>query len=93
MTTAISVNSVNFVIVIYRIYSIHNHQMSHNCYITAGSGLSLDMTGLDQIVSDFKSLASTNSATPAQVFARFNNAPSEIGGHHSLPETNINSFL
>jgi len=41
----------------------------------------------------FKSLASTNSATPAQVFARFKNAPSEIWGHQSLLETNVNSFL
>jgi len=57
--------SVNYVIVIYRIYRIHNHQMFYNCSITAGSGLPLDITGLDQIVSDFKSLASTNSATPA----------------------------
>jgi len=39
--------------------------MFYNCSITAGSGLPLDITGLDQIVSDFKSLASTNSATPA----------------------------
>jgi hypothetical protein len=41
----------------------------------------------------FKSLASTNSATPAQVFARFKNAPSEIGDHKSLADTNVNSFL
>ena len=90
MTIMVSVNSVNFVIVIYR---IHNHKLSHNCYITAGMPLSLDITGLEQIVSDLKSLASTNFATSALVFARFKNAPSEIRGHRSQPKTNVNSFL
>jgi hypothetical protein len=68
--------SVSFVIVIYR---IHNHKLFQRFSKGLKSEFSLDMTGLDQISSDFKSLASTNSATPAQVFARFKNALSKIG--------------